>query len=74
MVSADMSPSGNFTTVKKKGRPRSEDSLVFVTVGLTKTQWAWLRLWFPTGSMTHALGALIDRAVRFWPSGPFKFR
>jgi hypothetical protein len=64
----------NSTTVKRKGRPRSEDSLVFITVGLTKTQWAWLKLWFPTGSPTDALKALVERSIRFWPSGPFKFR
>lgn len=64
----------NSTTVKRKGRPRSEDSLVFITVGLSKAQWEWLKLWFPGGNPTDSLKALLERAVRFWPSGPYKFR
>ena len=75
----------NSTTVKcidafdngfrvRRGRPRSPDSLVFVTVGLTPTQWAWLRLWFPTGSPTDQLRALFERALKFWPAGPGRFR
>lgn len=72
-MSDDMSYD-NSTTVKRLGRPKSEDSLVFVTVGLTRAQWSWLQLWFPTGSITDALRGLVERAVRFWPGGPFKFR
>lgn len=64
----------NSSTVKsRRGRPVSPDSLVFVTVGLTRAQWDWLKLWFPTGSNTDALRSLFDRAMRFWPSGPFIF-
>ena len=56
------------------GRPKSPDSLRFVTVGLTPAQWDWLSLWFPTGSPTHQLSALFERALKFWPAGPFVFR
>lgn len=67
-------PLANSTTVKKRrGRPSSPDSLVFVTVGLSSAQWEWLKLWFPTGSLTDALRSLVDRAMRFWPLGPFVF-
>lgn len=57
----------------KRGRPLSSDSLVFVTVGLARVQWAWLSLWFPTGSTTDALRSLLDRAMKFWPAGPYAF-
>lgn len=58
----------------KRGRKPSPDSLVFVTVGLTPDQWAWLSLWFPTGSRTTQLRELFVRSLKFWPAGPSCFR
>ena len=67
----------NSTVAVKRGRKPSPDSLVFVTVGLTPAQWAWLRLWqsdpLAGGSLTHPLSFLFDRAMKFWPAGPFAF-
>ena len=64
----------NSSTVKiKRGRPSSPDSLVFFTVGLTRSQWEWLRLWMPTGSRTDALRELFTRSMKFWPLGPSVF-
>jgi len=54
-------------------RPRSKNPLIFKTVGLTEDQWKWLQLWNSTNP-TLALRELLDRAFRFWPSGPFRFR
>ena len=55
-------------------RPKSANPLVFRTVGLTASQWDWLDTWFPGGSPTSALSDLFLRAVKFWPSGPARFR
>lgn len=63
----------NSTVVKRPGRPKSSDSLVFVTVGLTPAQWEWLSSWFPTGNRSAQFSALFERAMRFWPQGPFVF-
>ena len=65
--------SGNSTVVKKRGRPSSPDSLVFITVGLTPVQWQWLSLWLPGASPTSQLSMLFERALKFWPSGPAAF-
>jgi hypothetical protein len=56
------------------GRPRSKDPLIFKSIGLTASQWEWLQLWFPTGNVTDQLKALHERAVKFWPSGPNRFK
>lgn len=64
----------NSSTVKiKRGRPSSPDSLVFITVGLTRSQWDWLQLWMPFGSRTDAIRELLARAMKFWPLGPSVF-
>lgn len=60
--------------IRRPGRPRSVDPLVFVTVGLTAAQWRWLSSWFPGGSPTAQMRELFTRAMKFWPSGPHKFR
>ncbi len=62
----------NITTAKV-GRPKSSDPLVFVTVGLTRSQWQWLSLWLPGASPTSALRELFSRSMKFWPGGPFCF-
>jgi hypothetical protein len=56
------------------GRKKSPDALVFKTVGLTQAQWDWLALWLPGGSITSQFRSLLDRAMKFWPSGPTRFR
>ena len=55
-------------------RPKSDNPLVFRTVGLTAAQWRWLDLWLLSASPTAQLRELFDRAVKFWPSGPHRFK
>ena len=55
-------------------RPKSANPLVFRTVGLTAAQWRWLDLWLLSASPTAQLRELFDRAVKFWPSGPHRFK
>lgn len=55
------------------GRPADPDPYIFHAVGLTQKQWEFVSLWFPTGNISHCLRALIDRAMKFWPAGPFAF-
>jgi hypothetical protein len=57
-----------------RGRPKTENPLVFKTIGLTVEQWDWLYLWFPTGNRTDRMKELFERAMKFWPGGPGKFR
>ena len=58
----------------KRGRPKDPDALKFKTIGLFEWQWQWLALWFPDGNPTNQAQELLDRAVKFWPAGPAKFR
>lgn len=55
-------------------RPKSSDPLITRSVCLTEKQWAWLDLWFTGGNFSLCLRELLDRAMKFWPSGPGKFR
>ena len=57
-----------------RGRKKSPDPLIFKSVGLTSAQWDWLELWQRGASPSHLLRSLLDRAIKFWPSGPTKFR
>lgn len=57
-----------------RGRPKSQNPLVFKSVGLTAEQWSWMDLWFPGGSPTAQLQAVMERALKFWPGGPHVFR
>lgn len=59
---------------KKRGRPSSSESYVYITIGLRPEHWCWLALWFPTGSPSDQARALLDRALKFWPSGPNRFK
>jgi hypothetical protein len=63
----------NSTTVKK-GRPSNPDSKVFRNVGLRPAEWEYLSMWFDSTNPSMQVSELINRAVRFWPSGPLKFR
>jgi len=65
---------GKSISRKNRGRPRKDDSFVYVTIGLRPIQWAWLQLWFPNGSPSDCVRSLLDRALKFWPAGPYKFR
>ena len=56
------------------GRKKSDSSNVYKTVGLSPSQWAWLNLWFPGGSPSDQVRALLDRSCKFWPAGPAHFR
>lgn len=58
----------------KRGRPASSDAFVYVTIGLRPAHWLWLSLWFPGGSASDQVRALLDRALKFWPSGPYRFK
>lgn len=55
------------------GRPADANPYIFASVGLTQAQWEYLSLWFPTGNISQALRFLIERAIKFWPAGPFVF-
>jgi hypothetical protein len=59
---------------KGRGRPRSRNALVFKTIGLTQDQWLWMELWRPGESPTAMIQELLERSMKFWPSGPAKFR
>lgn len=48
--------------------------LVFKTIGLTAAQWEWLKLWHEHGSPTDQVREMMQRAEKFWPAGPAKFR
>ena len=63
----------NSTTVNKRGRKSSSDSFRTISVCLTQAQWNFISLWLPTGNPSAALRALLDRAMIFWPLGPFVF-
>lgn len=68
-------PGPNFSTGKKKrGRPSSSESYVYITIGLRPGQWEWLARWFPNGSPSDQVRSLLDRAMKFWPGGPSVFR
>lgn len=60
-------------TKQRGGRPSDPDPYIFASVGLTRSQWEYLSLWFPTGNISQALRALLERSVKFWPAGPFVF-
>lgn len=66
--------SNSSTGKRRRGRPRKDDSFVYITIGLRPDQWRWLSLWFPSGSPSDHLRSLLDRAMKFWPGGPFVFR
>lgn len=55
------------------GRKKSADSKSFHTVGLTPDEWEYLSHW-SSGNKADQLRELLDRARKFWPSGPAKFR
>jgi hypothetical protein len=59
---------------QRGGRPADVDPYIFHSVGLTRSQWEFIALWFPSGNPSSALRSLLDRAVKFWPGGPFVFR
>lgn len=64
----------NTSLVKpRRGRPSDPDKLIFITIGLRRSHWEWLSLWFPSGSPTDQIGALFERSMKFWPCGPFVF-
>lgn len=56
------------------GRKKKDDTLQWKTVGLTPEQWLWLSTWMPTGSPSNQLRELLERAEKFWPAGPSRFR
>lgn len=56
------------------GRPADPNPYIFHSVGLTQKQWEFVALWFPTGNPSNCIRSLIDRALKFWPAGPARFR
>jgi len=65
--------SANYTIVNRRGRKPSTDSFVTVSVCLTPEQLSYVKMWFPSGNLSQALRFLLDRAIKFWPLGPFVF-
>lgn len=60
---------------KRRGRPSiGTKAKKFKTVGLTEDEWRWLEMWLPGASPTSQLQELVERARKFWPAGPAKFR
>lgn len=59
---------------RRRGRPRQSDSKLSFGVALRPDQWAYLDLWFPGAKPTAQVEALLERAVKFWPAGPGRFR
>jgi len=63
-----------------RGRPvgtSKDTSYKWRSVGLTQADWDWLDLWFPgqsPGASSLSLRELVERARKFWPNGPNKFR
>lgn len=61
--------------VKRRGRPRDPNSLIFRTVGLPAWAWEWVAQWaLEDGSeganLTPAMGRLCDELRRLAPGGP----
>ena len=66
----------NPTGLKKRGRPLGsvkKDSYIYITIGLRPVHWVWLGLWHE-GTVSDQIRALLDRALKFWPAGPNRFR
>ena len=57
---------------RRRGRPESPDKLFFHSIGLRRSDWEWLVLWFPEANQTAQLSALFERVRKFWPNGPFE--
>lgn len=57
---------------KKRGRPRSDNPLLFHSVGLTRSEWEWLANFFPSGSKTDQLSEFVRWGQKFrYKSNPF---
>lgn len=56
------------------GRPSSPDSLVPVSVRLSHDQIKFLSLWTDNDCISLQLRDCLERAMKFWPAGPNKFR
>lgn len=56
------------------GRKPSDSATKGAKVNLTAEQWEYLELWFPGANRSDQVRALLERAVKFWPSGPAVFR
>lgn len=60
--------------LNRRGRKNDPNKKVFRSYGLRPDRLKWLELWFPDGNPTDQINALLDRAMKFWPSGPARFR
>lgn len=56
------------------GRKPTGKAKTFRSVGLSESEWAYLELWQTGASPSDQLRELLERAMKFWPSGPAKFR
>jgi hypothetical protein len=58
------------------GRPPlpEDQKVIGESVYLTSAEWAWLELWMPGGNRSEQVRELLERARKFWPSGPARFR
>lgn len=63
----------NLHQTKRRGRPRSADPLHRISVRLNSREVEWLSLW-SDDSPTTQIRDLLERAMKFWPAGPYKFR
>lgn len=55
------------------GRKASGRALVGKKINLSASEWAWLELWHP-GNPSEQIREMLERARRFWPAGPARFR
>lgn len=61
---------------RKRGRPplpegeRMEGERVY----LRPDDWRWLERWLPGGNPSEQMRELFERARKFWPGGPSRFR
>lgn len=56
----------------RRGRPLSSDPLLRFSVRINSKQLEWLALWSDNGQ-TAQLFHLLERAMLFWPAGPYAF-
>lgn len=55
-------------------RPKSEDPIIFIKVGLRRAGWDHVMLWKPGDtSETRNLEELVERSSKMFPQGPGRF-
>jgi hypothetical protein len=62
------------STVKRRGRPPAINPGKRISVYLNSQEAAFLSLWSTDGSPSTQFKDLLERAMKFWPAGPGRFR